>query len=167
MSTYQYYVYAYLREDGTPYYIGKGKGDRAFKKDKRVKPPKNKSRILMLETNLSEIGALALERRYIRWYGRKDNQTGILRNKTDGGDGSFGTCVSEETRKKMSLAVRSRTPEFLKEMGMAISKGKTGKKRKPFSDHHKANMSASKKGKQLSEAHKMAIREGIRNRKQT
>lgn len=82
-----YYVYAYVRKsDGTPYYIGKGKGDRAFVKHKGVVIPKSKSQIVFLETGLSNIGALALERRYVEWYGRKDVNTGVLRNKTPGGD---------------------------------------------------------------------------------
>ena len=107
-SQFIYYVYAYLREDGSPYYIGKGKGKRRFNKKHNVKIPKDKSLIIFLETNLSEIGALALERRYIEWYGRKDIGTGILRNLTDGGEGSSGYIPTLETRKKLSISGKNK-----------------------------------------------------------
>ena len=87
----QYYTYAYLREDRTPYYIGKGQGNRAYRRSKKcIKPPKDKSRVIFLKQNLTEEEAFRHEKYMIAVFGRKDLGTGILHNLTDGGDGSSG-----------------------------------------------------------------------------
>ena len=103
VNPYRSYTYAYLREDRTPYYIGKGCGNRLYTKGKReFNPPKDKLRIIFLKQNLTEEEAFKHEIYMITVFGRKDLETGILRNKTDGGEGSSGNIRSEDTKRKQS-----------------------------------------------------------------
>lgn len=99
-----YYTYAYLREDKTPYYIGKGRGKRAYDKRRTIKPPKDKSLILFLKKGLTEAEAFKHEIHMIFVLGRKDLGTGILRNRTNGGEGASGAVRNEETKRKQSEA---------------------------------------------------------------
>lgn len=106
----RFYVYAYLRSKdsdqgpkNSPYYIGKGCGKRAFEKYGRTVPaPVDNSYIAFVEEGLTEVEAFSLETYCIQTYGRIDMGNGILRNRTDGGEGSSGAVVSEETRRKLS-----------------------------------------------------------------
>ena len=163
----RFYTYAYLREDRTPYYVGKGKNNRAYRKGRgEVYPPKDKSRIIFLKQNLKEEEAFKHEKYMIAVLGRKDLGTGILRNKTDGGEGLSGAIRSEETREKLRIA---HTGKILSaEHRQKIRENNLGKKhseetKRKQSNAHKGENSILY-GKPLSEEHRKKISESLKGK---
>ena len=113
-------TYLYLREDGTPYYVGKfSRKNRPFVKH-FVPVPSDKERILVQEFP-SEADALSAERFLISYYGRKDTCTGVLLNLTDGGEGTAGYIHSEEACRKIAESRRGckMAPESRIKIGLA------------------------------------------------
>lgn len=109
-----YYTYAYLREDKTPYYIGRGKHHKGYKYHRMSQkhtcgiPPQE--RRMILKDNLSKEQAIKHEEYMIDLFGLICDGTGILRNYLrDSCGGSYrGRKLSEETKQKMSLAMKKR-----------------------------------------------------------
>jgi len=149
-----FYVYAYLRDNNLPYYIGKGCRDRAWNKNHSINIPNDNTKIIIMQANLTEIGAFAIERRMIQWYGRIDNGTGILRNLTDGGDGTSGYKQSEihiQKRKKARLlSGYNHTPESKNKLSI----NKTGKLRPDHSQKMKQYWDKKTKEEKLQHSKK-------------
>jgi hypothetical protein len=154
-----YYIYSYLREDNSPYYIGKGKEGRAFTKGcKEIKPPKDKTKIKIIKENLTEQDAFDLEILYILMFGRKDLDTGILRNKTDGGDGTSGYIVLPEERKRRSERMKGvKRPQWIYDKIAASNRGKKA------SAETREKISAAGKNRKCSEEHKRKVSEAKAN----
>jgi hypothetical protein len=144
-----FYTYMWLREDGTPYYVGKGSKDRAYTKYNHRHNPPPKDRIVLYAAK-DETEAFENEIALIWYYGRKDLGLGCLRNFTDGGDGvsnchkgkpwsaarraahkprvawNRGVSPSEETRKKIRDANLGKviSAEIRAKMGKGISEAR-------------------------------------------
>jgi hypothetical protein len=185
VNLYRFYTYAYLREDRTPYYIGKGTGKRAYQKHNFFNtPPKN--RIIFLKQNLTEEEAFKHEVYMISVFGRKDIGTDILHNRTNGGEGSSGFIHKEESKIKMSkkrkgrfsgknnpmygVSLKGENHHFYgkfhsEETKIKMSEKRKGKKPYIMTEESKRKMSGAKKNKPLSEEHKRKMIEVRKGRK--
>jgi hypothetical protein len=193
-----YYVYKLITSDDELIYVGKGSGNRMNKhvqiamgnSSNRTKNPKlyNKIRkiindggfissIIVFES-ISEIDCLNEEIRLIESIGLKN-----LCNLTNGGEGTSGYSLSEETKLKMSESkkkqwldnwlegktITEEHKEKLLQNPQLFKNGHVGFwKNKQLSEETKIKMSQAKKGKKtgpMTEKHRLAIINGIKNKK--
>jgi hypothetical protein len=133
-----FYIYIYLdqRKSGRycyndvcflfePIYVGKGKNKRIkningrnpFFKNKinKIKNLELEPIVFKLFENLSEKVSFELEEKLIKEIGRIDLGTGPLLNMTDGGEGTSGHIVSEETKELIAEKQRKWFLEIEKE----------------------------------------------------
>jgi hypothetical protein len=120
----KYYVYRWIRLDkNEPFYVGIGtktKNDIEYgtftravadKKNNTIwKDIKDKTSILIqivLESDDYEF-IKCKEKEFINLYGRIDLGTGCLANMTDGGEGTVGVIVSENSRKLRGINAKNR-----------------------------------------------------------
>ena len=165
-----FYTYLWLRQDGTPYYVGKGKGNRAYRKAGHTVPcPKDRTHILMQYWE-SEAEAFAMEKWWIALFGRKDNSTGILRNLTNGGENpphmlgnqhAKGAKHSVEANARKSERGRLRAQsQATRDKLSRLKKGKTnGLEGRPKSEETKRKIREAHLGKKATEEAKRNMSE--------
>lgn len=143
----KFYSYFWLRaNEDTPWYVGKGSGNRAYQRCRGHWAPKDRTRIFVFPQD-SEADAFESERALIWLFGRQDLGTGCLRNISDGGEG--GSNPTASTREKQRQA----------KLGNKIHLGRK------HTLVARANMAAAHIGKQDSpatRAKKSAAAKGIR-----
>jgi hypothetical protein len=167
-----FYTYLWLREDGTPYYVGKGCGNRAWRKG-----CPSEDRVLV-QNFPSETDAFYAEQFLVAYYGRKDLDTGCLINHSDGGEGAAGAIRTEAFRKRVGEFWKGRTfseeqrAQFrITSTGQIMSASsrhkmslaKTGKKLGPRPLEVTAKIVAKLKGQRRSTEQVQRIREGCMN----
>ncbi len=156
----QFYTYLLKNPNGEPFYIGKAsyKNPRIGQHLKEVlfekcqnyykgsairKIIENKEQVdyeIILFT-FSEKLAFDKEIELINFYGRRNNNTGILANLTDGGDGISGWSHSKETIQKMSKTQMGKPRSEEHKQSMRKPKG-------PMSKKHKQQIGKSNKESQ-------------------
>lgn len=174
-----FYVYKHMRRDtGLVFYIGKGKGDRAF--SRRGRNPYWRHivdrfgyDVCIVKDGLYESEAFLLEKELIRQFGRKDIKNGFLVNLTDGGDGpagavpwNLGVPRTEDEKRKMSKNRKGKPgpwkgkkipKEYVDKMKVKLKEYyKDPENRKKAGEKNKGRPS-NKKGKKMPEEQRLKL----------
>ena len=140
----RFYVYTYSYPNGDPFYVGKGTKSRInqhfldakagrklnsfnVRVIKKLLEEDKEPIIKKIVDNIDEELAFLVEEEFIAKYGRRNNNTGILTNNTNGGEGTSGVKGIK------------RTPEQIEQMRLRA----TGVK---YSDESKAKKSLAMTG---------------------
>ena len=141
-----FYVYTHKREsDGVIFYVGKGRAQRAWSRNKRnahwwAVANKHGVSVDVVERFETEAEAFTRERTLIA----ECRSAGIvLTNKTDGGEGPAGMRHSEATRAKWRAA-------------------RLGKKRGPYSAEHRGRIAEGLRGKPVPDERRRRIADATR-----
>ncbi len=182
-----FYVYELVTNEGEIIYVGKGKGDRMYQHVKTAKGNSvSRKKNLKLYNKISSIinnGGFIKPEIVFESYDEKEcldkevsliNEIGLdnLCNLTEGGEGTSGFKLSEETRRRMSEAKKKQWREnprvTSEETKKKISESLKGNKHnvgKKHSEETKKKMSEAKKGRVFTEEHKRKLSEALKNRK--
>jgi len=116
------YSYGSYKFEYEPFYVGKGKDERWKDTNRRNKYFKHKINkikenglepiVVKIKEDLTEENSFILESKLISLIGREDLNKGTLINFTNGGEGSIGHVVSEESRKLMSEKKKGENNSF-------------------------------------------------------
>lgn len=195
-----YYTYIWRDADGVPFYVGKGKGRRAHDVSATRRSPefiavhsRGGCKVEIIDRFIHESQAHAHEVEMIEQYGRREH-SGLLVNKTDGGEGASGSVQSAYARAKISETNKQvyasdptrsarvtvgnirrwRDPAARTKQSEALSgRSKSEEHRrnislahtgKKLSDEHRANIGSAFRGKTLSAEHNAKVSESARFR---
>ncbi|NTJ46910.1 hypothetical protein G6K93_07775 [Agrobacterium rhizogenes] len=166
----QFYVYVLFRPwDGSPFYVGKGKGSRWLQHAKKAGRHLNKHiasifkkaqklgldvPAIQIRSELTEAEAFEIERALIASIGRQPN--GPLANLTDGGEGASGRTWSEESKEILRIkTLGNKRPLGCKRSAETIAKLREAKAN--MSDETKQKISIGHQGKTLTEEHRKKL----------
>lgn len=173
---YPFYVYVLTRPCGSPFYVGKGTGERftAHLQPHDVKYGKNSHKTRIIQKIIADGGTVGVvfdsfhrkeesaferEKSLILEIGRVDLKTGPLTNKRAGGEGNI---PGPETRRK--IGEKSKGRKHSEETKAKISAVHKGRK---HSATQIENRAATRRGRKLTAEHREKLAAAKRGKKQS